>query len=184
MYHIDQALHPAHGFQGSGTSILIGLLVLALIIRRQLRVRRVRESAPFVLLGILVVLGVVAFTAGLRSVTQDHPLKALTVVLLVVSFVLAAGFGVLRATTVRLTRDRAGEALMQGTAATVALWVVSVGAHFGLDAWIDRTSGGGALGFSTVYLYLAVTLGVQGLVVRRRVGGMDSAAALGTSGPA
>lgn len=161
----------------NGDSIAISLVILALLVRRQLRVRPVRESTSFVLLGVLCVLGVAAFAVGVKSVTKYHPLSASTVVLICASFVLAAVFGVLRALTVRVWRDAAGVAMRQGTAVTMVLWAVSIAVHYGMDAWIDHSTKVGALGFSTVYLYLAVTFGVQSFVIRRRAAAMVATAA-------
>ncbi|MGW7575981.1 hypothetical protein [Streptomyces sp. NPDC054765] len=41
-----------------------------------------------------------------------------------------------------------------------------------MEKWIDRTTTAGLLGFSTLDLYLAVTYGVQGHVVRRQAAGI------------
>lgn len=152
----------------NSTSAAIGLVIVALILRRQLRTRPVRQSADLRLLGLLGVLGVLALTFGVKSVTDSHPLSPATVILLAVALVVATAFGALRARTVRVWRDPAGLALRKGTAATVALWLASLAAHIGLDVWIDHTTGVGLLGPSTLYAYMAVSVGTQDLAVRRR----------------
>ncbi len=151
------------------TGIAVGVVVPALVIRRQLRVRPVREATSLVLTGVLGVLGVVWVAFGVASVTGHHTLPAATWAVMAAIFAVATGFGVLRAMTVRVWRGSAGEALRKGTAATVGLWLLSVAVHFALDAWLDGTVAAGALGATTLLPYLAVTLGVQELVVRRRV---------------
>lgn len=150
------------------TSALIGLAIVALLIPRQLRARPMRKSAPLILLGVLTVLGVAAMAFGVKSVTTQHPLSTTTLALVCLSFVVAAAFGVVRALTMQVWRDPAGEALCKGTAITVVLWLVSMVVHFGMDAWIDHSAKAGVLGFSTIYLYLAITLGIQATMVRRR----------------
>ncbi|MET9416342.1 hypothetical protein ABZY03_19580 [Streptomyces klenkii] len=152
----------------NNASIVIGIAIVALVIRRQLRTRPVHGKDGPVLLGILGVLGVLALVFGVASVVKEHPLGGFTIALVAASFVVAAGFGVARARTVTVWRAPEGQLLRKGAPATTVLWLVSVAVHIGLDAWIDHTTGTGLLGASTLYLYLAVTLAVQDLLVRRR----------------
>jgi len=163
------------------TSIALGIVIAALLIRRQLRVRPVRESAPVIFLGVLVVLGIASVSSGVKSVTTYHPLPASAVAILAASLVLAAAFGYVRARSMRVWRGPAGELLSQGTAVTAALWVVAILVHFGMDAWVDHLVKVGSLGFSTIYLYLAVTFGIQGLVLRGRAADPSSAPGQGSS---
>ncbi|MEV4926481.1 hypothetical protein [Streptomyces roseoverticillatus] len=149
-------------------SIVIGIVIVALVIRRQLRTRPVHGKGGVALLGFLGLMGVLAFTFGVASVVKEHPLGGLTIALLAVCFLVAAGFGVVRARTVEVWRAPGGELLRKGTPVTTALWLVSLAVHIGLDKWIDHSTGTGLLGASTVYLYLAVTLTVQDVLVRRR----------------
>ncbi|MFE7120569.1 hypothetical protein ACFU99_34585 [Streptomyces sp. NPDC057654] len=148
--------------------IVIGLVIVALVIRGQLRTRPVHAKGPVIVLGVLGVLGIAACAFGVASVVKYHPLGAATIALTAASLAIAAGFGAARARTVRVWRAPEGQALRQGTVATMVLWLVSVAVHIGMDRWIDHTTGVGLLGFSTLYLCLAVTLAVQNLFVRRR----------------
>ncbi len=125
-------------------------------------------SGPLLLLGFLGLLGILAFVFGVASVVKYHPLGATTIALTAASLVVAAGFGAARARTVRVWREPEGRALRQGTVVTTVLWLVSLAVHIGMDRWIDHTTEVGLLGASTLYLYLAVTLAVQSLLVRRR----------------
>ncbi|MFI9274337.1 hypothetical protein ACIGXM_27050 [Kitasatospora sp. NPDC052896] len=162
---------------GSADSYLVTAAVVALIIVRQLKVRPLREDTPVVLLGILTVLGVAGLVFGVTSVTKLHPVAGGAVALLLLSLLVAVGFGVVRAMTVRVWREPDGTALRQGTPLTTALWVAAIVVHFALDAWIDHVDRGGALGPATVYLYIALTLGAQGVVLRRRLPGTAPALA-------
>ncbi|MFH8678401.1 hypothetical protein [Streptomyces lydicus] len=146
----------------------LALLVVALIVRRQLRTRPVRATAPLIGTAVLGVLGVVALTFGVASATAHHPLTAPTVALVVLTLALAVPLGVVRARTVRVWRGPDGGALRKGTALTTALWLGSAAVHAAMAQWIDHTATGGLLGLSTLHLYLAVTYTVQALLVRRR----------------
>jgi len=102
------------------------------------------------------------------KVVGGHPLISATVAWLTVSLLAGAGLGAIRAATVRIWRAKDGSAWRQGTMLTGALWLVSLATHLALDATIDQSSGIAALGSSSILLYLAVTLGVQREIVRRR----------------
>ncbi|QSY51385.1 MULTISPECIES: hypothetical protein [Streptomyces] len=152
-----------------GAALAITVVVVGLVIRRQLRIRPVRRVGSLIAPAVLGVLGVAATAFGVASVVKDRPLTAMPVVLLVASLAVAAGFGVARARTVRVWRDpQGGEVLRKGTAATTGLWVAAGAVHLGLGLWIDHAAGAGILGPASLYAYLAVGLGAQNLLVRRR----------------
>ncbi|MFI9718411.1 hypothetical protein ACIHFE_01970 [Streptomyces sp. NPDC052396] len=151
------------------TRIALALAIVALIIRRQLRTRPVRETASLIGLGVLAVLGAFAVAFGVMSVTKYHPVPATAWLLITLSLAIGIAFGLARARTVRVWRDTAtGTVLRKGSAWTVGLWLVSLAVHFGMDAWIDQVTKAGFLGVSTIYAYVAVTLGAQFWSVRRR----------------
>ncbi|MFF4602796.1 hypothetical protein ACFY12_08600 [Streptomyces sp. NPDC001339] len=156
-----------HGVNG-GAAFVILVVVVGLVIRQQLRTRPVRRIGSLVALGALGVLGVAGTAFGVLSVVKDHALTALPVILLVVSLAVAAGFGVVRARTVRIWRGPQGVVLRKGTVATTGLWLASVGVHLGLGLWIDHVTGVGVLGAVSLYAYLAIGLGTQNLLVRSR----------------
>ncbi|MEU5541896.1 hypothetical protein AB0G85_05835 [Streptomyces sioyaensis] len=58
--------------------------------------------------------------------------------------------------------------MRKGTAATTGLWLVAAGAHLALGRWIDHAAGTGVLGAASLYAYLAIGLGTQNILVRRR----------------
>lgn len=97
-----------------------------------------------------------------------HPPGAVTVATIVASLVVAVVLGAARASTVRLWVDD-GRVLRQGTAVTIVLWLVSLGLHLLSDEELAaRGHDAAQLGQLSVLLYLGITLGVQGLLVRRR----------------
>ncbi len=152
----------------SEAALVIAVLIVGLVVRRQLRTRPVRRYGSLVAPVLLGLLGVLGMGFGVASVVKDHPLSALPVVLLVLSLAVAAGFGLARARTVRVWRGPEGEVLRKGSAATTGLWLASVGAHLGLGLWIDHAAGTGVLGTASLYAYLAIGLGTQNLLVRGR----------------
>jgi hypothetical protein len=149
------------------TNLIIGVLVLALLLWRQLVTRRLSESYRLSI--ILAIIGIVQFADFLNGHPSDHGGIAVAVV---GSLVIAAVFGAVRALTVRVWRDESGQLLRKGTWLTAVLWVLSLAAHLGYD---DLVAGhitgknGGNVGDATVLLYLVVTLTIQRFVLLRRV---------------
>jgi hypothetical protein len=142
--------------------VILGLAVLALLIYRQLAARPVNASA-LRLIAILAVIGLIQ-TYQFLSKGHNHPL---TFAALGGSLVLAAIFGALRASTVRVWVDD-GQAWSQGNWLTAVLWIASLVAHLGYDVLVVHGPGARGLGTATIVLYLAVTLGFQRVLVFRR----------------
>lgn len=151
----------------TSANIVFGLAVLAWLLWRQLQKRLVREDRRPVVLLVLLVLGILQLSTYLKTASTS----VTVILLLVASLVLAAGFGVVRALSVRLWRQD-GQLWRQGTWITAGLWLVAIGVHIGLDALFDGTVKG--LGAGSILLYLAVSLGVQRLVVQSRADRLGS----------
>jgi hypothetical protein len=147
---------------------IIGIAVLAFIVYRQLSVRRVRDSYRLVI--ILAVIGVLELSRFLGNRNGSHIGDGKIALALALSAILAAGMGVLRAMTVRLWRSGDGQLLRQGSWLTATLWVVAVAAHLALDALVAGGAGDkkGDIGNATIALYLAVSFGVQQMVMLKR----------------
>jgi len=141
--------------------IVIGVAVLALLIYRQLRTRPVNASG----LRLAAIIGVIGLIEAYQFI-QQHPAGAVTYAALLGSLVLAGVFGVLRAATVRIWLQD-GQPWSRGSWVTAALWIVAVAAHLGYDALVAG-HGTANVGDATIVLYLAVSLGVQRLVVHQR----------------
>jgi hypothetical protein len=146
-----------------GINIVIGVVVLLWILSRQVQKRSVREDRRPTALLILLVLGVLQLTTFFK----DNAATTSVVLLLVLSFVLAAGFGVIRAYTVRLWRAD-GQLWRQGNWLTVALWLAAIELHIGLDFLIDGAGSAKGLSGASLMLYIAVSFGAQRLVVQSR----------------
>lgn len=142
--------------------LVLGVAFLALLIYRQLRVRPVSASA----MRLAAILAVVGLIEAFQFLQKDHA-DAATYAALGGSLVLAAGFGALRAATVRIWIAD-GQAWSKGNWLTAVLWIIAVAAHLGYDAIVASSHGKGDVGTATVLLYLAVSLGVQRLVVQQR----------------
>jgi hypothetical protein len=147
---------------------VIGIAVLALILYRQLSVRRVRDGYRLVI--ILAVIGVLELSRFLGGRNASHVDGGKVVLALAGSAVLAVGLGALRATTVRLWRGEDGQLLRRGTWLTATLWVVAVAAHLAFDALIagGASDGKGNIGNATLALYLAASFGAQQMVMLKR----------------
>jgi len=139
--------------------VIVGIAVLGWIVANQLRVRQFSVRRLRVA-GILGVIGLVevATSAG------THPVSVVGWTLLVTGLVIGAALGLLRAATVRLwVRD--GAVYTQGHALTAALWIVGIAVHVGLDLLARAIApSADAVDASSVLLFIAVGLGVQGLV--------------------
>lgn len=153
-------------------AIAVDVLVLAWLLWRQLKVRRVW---PRLTLRLAAVLGVI----GLFEVfdyARTHHVSGGAAGILTLSFLVGGvALGAVRAATVRIWRI--GPAVVrQGTALTVGLWGVSLALHYGAAAWIDSINGQGGVVSASLLLWLAVTYGVQNAVVHHRaVGLLESA---------
>jgi hypothetical protein len=146
------------------TNIAIGLIVVGFLLVRQMQPRPARETPALRTALILAVIGI----AEMKGAIGSRHLTAVTVAWLALSLLAAAGLGAIRAATVSIWRAGDGSAWRQGTILTASLWLASLALHLVLDAVIDRSAGIAALGTSSILLYLAVTLGVQRAIVRRR----------------
>jgi hypothetical protein len=149
--------------------LAIGVAVLGLLIYRQLRARPVRGNQRLVL--VLIVLGLLEAAQYMQKLHSG----SIAIVALAGSLVLAAGFGAARAATVRIWMQD-GQAWVQGNLLTAALWVVALGAHLGYDYLIGQHKDIGGIGNATVVLYLAVSLGVQRVIVATRAQRLDPTA--------
>jgi hypothetical protein len=146
---------PSTSLSSAALGLVVGLIVLALLLYRQLRVRAVQST--LVLPGVLALLGLF----DLSNYVNHHPLSTTAIATLLFSLlVFAIGLGVARAWTVRLWMA-GGQAMRQGTWLTVVLWLAAVGLHLA----VDSTS---KVGAASLIFYLGLSLGAQQLAVRWR----------------
>lgn len=144
-------------------NILIAIAVLGWILYRQLQPRPIKERQPYRLMFILAVLGIVQI---LQLAGRDE-ISAAGYLALVLGLLTGAGFGWLRGRLVHLWRAEDGSLMRQGNWITIALWIVGIAVHLGLD-WAGvqlspagQSAGAEALGLTGIMLYLAVALAAQ-----------------------
>ena len=142
--------------------VVLGVVVLGLLIYRQLMSRPVNASG----MRIVVIIAVVGLVEAFQYLQKYHA-GGVTYAALGGSLVLAAGFGALRASTVRIWLQ-GGQPWSKGNWLTGVLWVVAFAAHLGYDALVAPAHGNGGVGAATVVLYLAVSLGIQRAIVQQR----------------
>ncbi len=143
--------------------LLLAAAALAWILYRQLSVQPVRENRPYLL---MLVLGVVG--AGQIAALAGHAtIPAAAYAALGAGLLSAAAVGWWRGRLVRVWRD-GGRLVRQGNWTTVVLWIVGLAFHLGLDqvgvvlapAAVQRAAAG-ALGTTSIMLYLSIALAAQ-----------------------
>lgn len=155
---------------------LVALAAFVFILYRQLRAQPVDAARgarrP-------LIFGAVGLVLAAQYLLH-HAVTVVGVGGLAVSLVVAAGLSYLRGRSVHLWRQD-GAWWRRGTALTLVLWFAAIGSHLGIDALIgsvDPAEGvGRGLGNATLLLYLGLSLGLQHLVVLRRVRALDDAGA-------
>jgi hypothetical protein len=175
-------LDRSHYSGGSEVIVVVGILVgvaaVALVIWRQLNARPVNSTG----LRIVVVLGIIGLVEAVQFLKTNHS-GAVTYAALGGSLALAAGFGAVRAATVRIwIKD--GVPWSKGNWLTAALWIVALAAHLGYDYVVAPGHGDKSVGASTVLLYVAVSLGIQRIVVQLRTRRLQPDLSSGGLGPA
>ena len=146
------------------TSFVIGILDVALVCFRQLRTSSIREERGIVLYLVILAVGVYETVVFL----QAHPVSLVVELLVGGSLVVGLGLGAGRGFLTHLWRAD-GRLLRRGNAWTIVLWVVGIGIHLGIDLFTEQVDRSGQ-GFAsaTLLIYIALSLGMQRLVLLRR----------------
>lgn len=144
--------------------IAIAVLVVGWLLARQLQVKQVSADEPYRKMLILGVIGIVQ----IASFDKNHAIAASSWAVLGLSLVSALAFGLLRGSQVHVWVDE-GVSLRQGNLITCVLWLVGIAIHISIDGAGQAIAGTpDGFGSATIVLYLAVTLGVQQLVIAER----------------
>ncbi len=149
-------------------NVVLGVLVLAWILSRQVQKRPVTTSSLRVPV-ILAAVGLYETTSFVRDAAPSSGVPVGAVALLVLGVVVGGALAAVRGCQMRVWRDADGTVVRQGSAVTVLLWLLAIAAHLGIDVAIDRVSHPLAgLGSASLVLYLGVVLGIQSLVEQHR----------------
>jgi len=144
-------------------SYALGALVLLFVLLRQARavaVSRAFQPRLPVFLGVLGLFSMISYSG-------DHHVSAGAWGWVLGTLLVGAlALGALRGLSMRVWAGN-GWVLRQGTAATMALWLVSLLVHFAADAGGGRVGAAG-LEDASFLLWLGLTLAVQYYVVHRR----------------
>jgi hypothetical protein len=140
------------------TNLLLGILVVGLLIYRQWAASPVQDDFRLPL--IIGIIGIVELSSFFTRQRLDISVAAA----LAGSLLLAAAFGAARVRTTRVW-IRGGQAWRQGNLLTAVLWLATLAVHPGYDRLVYPH---GNLGAVTILLYLAVSSGIQRMILRAR----------------
>lgn len=147
-------------------AVLISIVVIALVIRNQLRTIPITPTRTYLMPLIFVVYGI-----GL-VVVQDHGRffdpahTTVSALLLVTEVIVAVALGLGRAVTVIVWRDDNGVLMRRGTGWTVAAWIGSILVRLGFAGGAALMGIHSAIGL--VMVFFAITLLAQNMIVERR----------------
>lgn len=147
-------------------SVVIGLVVVALVIRNQLRARPLTAWRTFVMPLVLGVYGVGLVVAQDHGRVLDPAHGTLSAVLLAAELVAAVLLGLGRAATVTVWRDAQGVTWRRGNGWTVAAWIGSILVRLGFAGGAYLLGVHSATGMFMVFF--AVTLLAQNVILDRR----------------
>ncbi|WP_336852997.1 hypothetical protein [Sinomonas albida] len=153
------------GLTLSFANIVLAVAVLGWAIVRQFQTRAVGalRARMFVILGAIGVW-------QLAQVADSHGFTPVEATTLALSIGFAAVFGWLRGRAAAVWIED-GVAYRRGGWSAVALWIAGIAVHVGVEAFgsmLDGVRGASPAASASIMLYIAVTLGIQGLVVSRR----------------
>jgi len=115
---------------------LVGLLLIALVVRRSLRVRKLRPDRMLMLPGIVVLVALVLLV-------QDPPREPLTIAVLAGAVLLGAAIGWHRGKLTRISHDPAdGSFTAEPSKAAVVLILAVFALRYGVKLWLAAAPGG------------------------------------------
>ncbi|MFC6176041.1 hypothetical protein ACFQAV_04285 [Companilactobacillus huachuanensis] len=135
----------------SYTNIVLALLILYVVIKRQLEPRTVKFKPEFF---IVVILFGIASIGDAVSKQHMNLSQNRIIIFGVLSLVSAAVFAILRAFTYKYWLDDKGLVMREGNWLTIVWWVIGIGMHMA----VDRIWTGSSV---TLLLYLGITLLIQ-----------------------
>ena len=141
---------------------LVGLLLIALVVRRSLRVRKLRPDRMLMLPGIVVLV-------ALFLLAQDPPHEPLTIAVLAAAVLLGAAIGWHRGKLTRISHDPAdGSFTAAPSTAAVVLILLVFALRYGVKLWL-AASPGGRHGHEAELATNALLISSVGLIAAQRV---------------
>lgn len=156
--------------QNASTAV-IAILVVAWIFYRQLSERPVKDNP----LKLPIILGIIGVVQAANYLDTVHSVPVDEVVAVIAGFCFAALIAIPRAHSMRIYRNTAGVLVRKGNVLTLLLWVVAIAAHIGIGVLVPAVFGHGlghafsGLDAATIVVYLAISLGVQGMITQSKV---------------
>lgn len=142
--------------------VAVAGLVLYKVVYKQLRGTLLNRKSLVTMPLILVAVG------GYLTLKALPGSSAAELGFLGVDLVVLAGLGVLRSTTTTLS-VREGTTFQKGSAATLGLWVLTIGVRIGLVALATVLGVAGPLSSASIALTLGVSIAVQNATTYRRI---------------
>ncbi|WP_164509462.1 hypothetical protein [Companilactobacillus jidongensis] len=139
----------------SYTNIVLALLILYVVIKRQLEPRTVKFKPEFFI--IVILFGIASVGDAVNKQHLDVS-QSNIYVFGILSVISAAIFAALRAWSYKFWLDDDGLVMREGNWLTIVWWIIGIGMHVAVDQMWNKSS-------VTLLLYLGITLLIQrGLV--------------------
>ncbi|MGZ0147897.1 hypothetical protein ACXJJ3_12575 [Kribbella sp. WER1] len=147
--------------------ILIGVLVLVRVIGRQVTGSLVTPKGLALMPAILLGVGLLSLSSVAHLATAGE------LAFLALECVVLLGLGFARGATIRLSTTDRG-LFQKGTAATLVLWLVTIGLRIGTTIAAAALWPHSPVGQATIALTIGLTIGAQNAMVYRRALAMNA----------
>lgn len=141
--------------------ILVGLFVLVRVVGRQVTGSLVTQKQLVLMPVILLVVGLLPLPKALESASSGE------VSFFVLDCVILVGLGLARGASLRLTQREDG-LFQKGTAATLSLWLITLGIRVGAAFAAPAIWPNGDLNHATLALTIGLTIAAQNAMVYYR----------------
>ncbi|MDI5973848.1 hypothetical protein POF50_031670 [Streptomyces sp. SL13] len=142
------------------------VVIMALLIVRRMRGRRVYGGRAPIVIAIMVVYGAVLIGTAVGVSYPSHLTEG-DVVLLGVGTVVSLALGAIRGTTVRMFL-REGELYARYTPLTVVLWLVTFAVRLGIGTGASHVNASHTVAQASLVMMVALSLAGETVVVRAR----------------
>ena len=141
--------------------ILVGVLVLVRVIGRQVTGSLVTQKSLFLMPAILLGVGVLSLSSVVHTATTGE------LAFLALEGVVLIGLGLARGASIRLTPTAEGP-FQKGTAATLVLWLLTIGLRIGTSVAAAALWPHSTVGQASIAVTIGLTIAAQNAMVYRR----------------